>query len=207
MKKSIPFFAVLVILLSAERGFSIEFSQELGIRGGFVLSKADGFEAKSQGASIAELSATFSGELIGVSLAAGYHSVDPSNLHGGYAYRGFDGFHGYASVEWYPLGGPDDAGGGPGPFPRPGVSFGLGGFFSKYEYTDLLFFYPALRACLFSDFFFDGSPFRIRFALPAEVYLRKDLASSFSLSFGAWGVLSWSRLAARIADAGRGASR
>ncbi len=207
MKHTIPFFAVLVISLSAVHGHAIEFSQALGIRSALLLSRAEGFETKTQGASVFELSATLAGEYAGLSLAAGYHSVGASDLSRGYSYRGFDGFHGYAAFEWYPLGGVAEKAGEPGPFPRPGLSCGVGGFFSKYEYTEILFFYPSLRASLFSDFFFTGSLFRVRFELPVEVYLRKDLESSFSLGFGAWGVLSWSRVASRLSGSGREASR
>jgi len=207
MKYTLPFFFFFVTSFPTVPSHALEFSQALAVRSALLVSRAEGFETKTQGASIFELSATLSGEYLGLALAAGYHSVEASNLSDGYSYRGFDGFHGFAALEWYPFGVVEGEAGGPNPLPRPGLSCGIGGFFSKYEYTDILFFYPSLRASLFSEFFFTGSVFRVRFELPAEIYLRKDLASSFSLGFGAWGVLSWSGVAARPSGSAREAPR
>lgn len=197
-KLTISLLAGFVISLSATLGHSLDFAQGLGLRSALFLSRAEGYDFKTQGGSLFELSTSLSGESFGVSAALGYHSIGASNLTEGYAYRGFEGFHGFLSAEWYPLG--TEAGRHESkPLPRPGVSGGLGGFFSRYVDTDLLFFYPALQASLFSDFYFPDSLFRVRFAIPLEIYFRKDLASSFSFGLGAWGILSWKRLVERVA--------
>ena len=78
--------------------------------------------------------------------------------------------------------------------PRFGVGAGIGGFFSRYQHTEILFFYPALRIILFADLVPPEGSFRLRFGLPAEIYLRRDLESSFSLGIGVWGALNWTRL-------------
>ena len=78
--------------------------------------------------------------------------------------------------------------------PRFGVGAGIGGFFSRYQHTEILFFYPALRIILFADLVPQEGSFRLRFGLPAEIYLRRDLESSFSLGIGVWGALNWTRL-------------
>ena len=197
-KFTISLLAAFVISLSAVPAPSLDFSQALGLRSSLFVSRAEGYGFKTQGGSLFDLTTSLTGENFGVAATVGYHSVGASNLAEGYAYRGFVGLHCLLGAEWYPLGEAETQRIATGPAPRPGASIGVGGFFSRYQYTDLLFFYPALQASLFSDFYFPASLFRVRFALPAEVYFRRDLAASFSVGFGAWGILSWTRLAGRF---------
>jgi len=205
MKHSIALPMAFVILLSADPCHSLDFSQGIGLRGAPVLSRAEGFSPKSQGAAFFELDNLLSGESFAAFLTLGFHSVSASGLDGGWGYRGFDGFHGWLGAEWRHPAPPASRGrasgsgqqetGAKGVFiPRFGVGAGLGGFFSKYHHTEILFFYPALRIVLFADLLPPGGAFSLRFGLPAEIYLRRDLESSFSLGLGVGGVLNWTRL-------------
>jgi hypothetical protein len=195
MKITVAHFSCFVILLSAVPCYSLEFVQDVGFRGAALFSKAPGFEWKTQGISFIEFENILAGRSFAAILTFGYHSVSPSNLSGGWGYRGLSGFHGWLGAEWYFSNtGAED---GPGPDsgrPRFGAALALGGFFSEYQYTEILFFYPALKASFFADIFFDN-PFRLRFGIPAELYFRRDLESSLSLGIGVWGGISWSRLA------------
>jgi hypothetical protein len=195
LKTIIPFLILFVISLSAYPGHSLDISQGISARGSLISSSARGFEGKTQGGSFFELSNTLSGGTAGADITIGYHSVGASDLSGGYGYRGYSGVHLFLSGEWYRTAGrslrrPESSTAAI----RPGIGGGAGGFFSLYEHTDILFFYPALRLMVFSDLFFPSSPFSLRYGIPLEVYFRKDLASSFSLGFGVWGVMSWKRL-------------
>ena len=195
LKNIIPCLALFVISLSAYPGYSFDISQGISARGSLVFSSTPEFEQKTQRGSFFELSNTLSGDSAGVDITVGYHRVGASELTGGYGYRGYSGVHAFLSGEWYWTGGRT-----PGRTEstaaviRPGIGGGAGGFFSLYEHADILFFYPALRLILFSDIFLPASPFRLRYGIPLELYLRKDLASSFSLGFGIWGIMSWKRL-------------
>jgi hypothetical protein len=194
MKTTIVYFSCFVILLSAVPGHSLEFVQDIGFRGAAVFSKGPGFERKTQGGSFIELENILAGSSFAAVLTFGYHNINPSGLSGGWGYRGWAGFHGWLGAEWYFFNtGAEDGSGPDMARPRFGAALAFGGFFSEYQYTEMLFFYPALRASVFADIFFD-SPFRLRFGIPAELYFRRDLESSFSLGIGVWGGISWSRL-------------
>ncbi len=201
---SLPLF--FVILLSAVPAGSLDFAQGLALRGSAAFSQAGGFGRKAQGLAAVELENTLSGGTFGGTLTVGYHSAAASGIDGGYAYRGWDGVHLWLTGEVYagpnppvkPGSGGAAANGKRGPAPdsgrpavRPGLGAGIGGFFSMYENTENLFFYPALRLLPFADLFFPGSLFRLRFASPLELYLRRDLDSSFSAGMSLSGIFSW----------------
>jgi hypothetical protein len=194
-KPSISFLVLFVISLSADPAHSLDISQGISARGSLIASAASGFDGKIQRGSFFELSNTLAGDTAGADLTVGYHSAGAGDLAGGYGYRGYSGVHIFLSGEryWTP-GGRSRSTEGAAAEIRPGLGFGAGGFFSVYEHTDILFFYPALRLTLFSDIFFPASSFSLRYGLPLEVYFRKDLASSFSLGFGVWGIMSWKKL-------------
>jgi hypothetical protein len=195
MKTTVTYFSFFVLLLSAIPCHSLDFIQDIGFRGAALFSKAPGFERKTQGGSFIEFENILAGRSFAAFLSFGYHNINSSNLSGGWAYRGWLGFHGWLGAEWYFFNtGAADALGPDITRPRLGMALALGGFFSEYQYTEVLFFYPALRAVFFADIFFDN-PFRLRFGIPAEAYFRRDLESSFSLGIGVWGGISWSRLA------------
>jgi hypothetical protein len=178
----------------------------LGFRGAVLAPQQGEFERKPQGSTYIELQNIFSGEDFGALLSLGYHKSAPSNLSGGWGYRGFEGFHLWLGAEWYFLtasgaartasAGTDEPGAPPvqpPPGPRFGVSLAFGGFYSMYQYTDILFFYTALRLNLFADLFF-SLPFHLRVGIPAEIYFRRDLDSCYALGFGVWAGISWAKL-------------
>ncbi|MDR3201069.1 MAG: hypothetical protein LBT68_06375, partial [Spirochaetales bacterium] len=101
MKRIIPCLFGFVSLLSAVPGHSLDFLQDLGFRGAALVSQQGEFERKPQGSSFAELENIFSGKYFAAMLALGYHKVYPSNLSGGWGYRGFEGYHLWLGAEWY----------------------------------------------------------------------------------------------------------
>jgi hypothetical protein len=201
MKRNIPRLYGLLLLLSAVSSHSLDLLQDIGFRGAALASRQEPFEQKIQGSSAVEFQNILSGESLAALLSLGYHSVRPSNLSGGWGYRGFEGVHLWLGAEWYFLGAeqnlPRPEGAGTSPqkttMPRFGLCLALGGFYSMYQYTDILFFYTALRMNLFADLFFSW-PFHLRIGLPTEVYFRKDLDSSISTGIGLWAGISWARL-------------
>jgi hypothetical protein len=193
MKRSIAYLYGFVILLSAAAGHSLDFLQDIGFRGAALISEREEFEKKQQGSSFAEFQNILSGESFAALFSLGYHLVRPSNLSGGWGYRGFEGYHFWLGAEWYFAGQNLPKPEAPKKPPRFGVSLALGGFYSIYQYTDILFFYTALRMNIFADLFF-ASPFHLRVGLPTEIYFRRDLDSSFSTGIGVWAGISWARL-------------
>lgn len=200
MKGIVPFLTGFVISLSAATLPALEFSQSLSLRGGLLVSRADGYEGKTQGGSFFELDNTLAGESFGAALTIGYHDVGPSNLSRGYGYRGYEGVHFGVSAEGYLAPVPAAEGSARRPRLRPGLAAGALGYFSRYTYTDMLIFYPSIRALPFVDILYPEALFRLRFGLPLEYYFRKDLASSWSAGWGVWGVLSWPALAAKVRE-------
>jgi hypothetical protein len=199
-KHTIPGLYIFLILLSAVPGHSLDFLQDLGFRGGVLASQQGRFEQKTQGSSLVEFQNILSGTYLAAALSLGYHKVSPSNLSGGWGYRGLEGYHLWLGAEWYFLNqqsalvrGPAETGQSRSLPPRFGLSLALGGFYSTYQYTDILFFYTALRMNLFADLFF-SSPFRLRVGLPTELYFRRDLDSCAATGIGLWAGISWDRL-------------
>jgi hypothetical protein len=180
---------LLCIIVSAVPCHSLDFFQDIGFRGAALLSRREEFENKPQGSAFVEIQNTLSGANFAAALSLGYHSVRPSNLDGGWGYRGFEGFHLWLGAEWYFLNQEHSL----SPPPRFGLSLALGGFYSMYQYTDILFFYTALRMNIFADLFF-SYPFHLRIGLPTEIYFRRDLDSSFATGIGVWAGISWGRL-------------
>jgi hypothetical protein len=197
MKRIIPCIVGFVSLLSAFPCYSLDFLQDVGFRGAVLAPRQGEFERKPQGSTYLEFQNIFSGEYVGALLALGYHKAAPSNLSGGWGYRGFEGVHLWLGAEWYFFTAtgarPSSAGTEESPGPRFGVSLAAGGFYSMYQYTDILFFYTALRLNLFADLFF-SLPFHLRVGIPAEVYFRRDLDSCYALGVGVWAGISWARL-------------
>ncbi|MDR1933314.1 MAG: hypothetical protein LBQ57_10905 [Spirochaetales bacterium] len=192
MKRILPCLFWFVSLLSAVPGHCLDFFQDAGFRGAVLLSQQGDFGRKPQGSTYAEFQNVLSGESFAALLSLGYHKVNASNLSGGWGYRGFEGVHLWLGAEWYLFTAQNVS--DPPPGPRFGVSLAYGGFYSVYQYTDILFFYTALRLDLFADLFF-SLPFHLRIGIPAEVYFRRDLDSCYAVGFGVWGGISWSRLA------------
>lgn len=200
MKHTIPCLYIFIIIVSAVPGHSLDFLQDVGFRGAVLMSRQEEFENKPQGSSIVELQNILSGEYFAALLSVGYHKVSPSNLSGGWGYRGFEGWHLWLGAEWYFLNqesarimprAPSRQRFAP---PRFGLSLAVGGFYSMYQYTDILFFYPALRLNIFADIF-SSLPFHLRFGLPLELYFRRDLDSCVSPGgLGLWAGISWARL-------------
>jgi hypothetical protein len=188
---------IFVILVSAVPGHSLDFLQDIGFRGAALVSQEGEFGQKPQGSSIVEFQNILCGTYLAATLSLGYHKTSPSNLAGGWGYRGFEGYHLWLGGEWYFLNQESALPRQNEPAtalpPRFGLSAALGGFYSMYQYTDILFFYSALRVNLFADLFF-SHPFHLRVGLPAEIYFRRDLDSSFSTGIGLWAGLSWGRL-------------
>lgn len=185
--------------------------------GSTVFSRAPDFQTKTQGLSSLEFENLFFGPRLGLAFSLGYHSAAATGIQGGYSYRGWQGMHFRLSGEIYlspapspgAVGGPNfirgpgSSGSGGGIRVRPGVGAGVGGFFSMYQYTEILFFYPSLRIQPFADLFLPRSLFSLRFALPVELYLRRDLDYSYSLGLGASGVFRWDAFMERRRRLGR----
>jgi len=193
---SLPLF--FVIAFFPPQALGLDFSQGLVLGGGTVFSRAPGFGTKPQGMVEAELENLLSGRSFGGALILGLHSAAPSGIRGGYGYRGWEGMHLRLSGEMYlsPArrrvggeGNPDAASGGM--LLRPGFGAALGGFFSMYRHTEILFFYPSLRLQPFADLIPPRSLVRLRFALPVEVFFRRDLDVSWAVGLGAAGVFRW----------------
>jgi hypothetical protein len=178
----------------------LDFLQDVGYRGAALMPQQGEFERKTQGSTFLEFENILSGESFAALLSVGYHNIRPSNLDGGWGYRGLEGYHLWLGAEWYFLNAAtasqsiavNNSESRPR-YPRFGVSLAWGAFYSEYQYTEILMFYTAMRLNLFADLFF-ASPFHLRIGIPTEIYFRKDLDSCYSFGVGVWGGISWARL-------------
>jgi hypothetical protein len=198
VKRIVAYLYGFVILLSALPGHSIDFLQDIGYRGGVLMPQQGEFERKPQGSSFAEAENILSGKYFAALAAFGYHKVYPSSLSGGWGYRGLEGYHLWLGAEWYFLNQESAIRNAETEKthslpPRFGLSLAWGSFYSVYEYTNILFFYTALRLNIFADLFF-SLPFHLRFGLPVEMYFRRDLDSCLSAGIGLWAGISWAKL-------------
>jgi len=189
--KTIPSFAVFVILVSATPVSSLDISTGLSSRGSFLVSRMEGFSLKSQRDNALELATLMEFSRLSLSALLGWHGIEPSNLAGGWGYRGLEGTHGRIQME-FPLQIHEERQREPG-FVQAGWGIGAGGFFSRYKETDQVIFYPSALISLYLDVYVLSPYVRIRYTLPAEWYFRKDLEASFSMGIGIGILYTWTR--------------
>ncbi|HOV39897.1 MAG TPA: hypothetical protein PLG79_14350, partial [Spirochaetales bacterium] len=74
--KTIPSFAVFVILVSATPVSSLDISTGLSSRGSFLVSRMEGFSLKSQGGNALELATLMEFSRLSLSALLGWHGIE-----------------------------------------------------------------------------------------------------------------------------------
>ncbi len=181
LSRALLFIILLICTTGKLAAFTLgSFSLGATVGGAAVISEAAGFGPKSQLGVSASLTAAFPffEDAIGPGVSIFTTNVWPSDLGGGFGYRGYSdmGLSAFVLGQWViaSLSGVGDF--------RLGGTAGMSGSIATYQYSTLVFFVPSVDATVFLAWTPSAAPeWDFTLSLPARLLLRKDLSYSYSL--------------------------
>ncbi len=182
--KTVPLFLFFVILLPAAAGGHPLLRPFVSAAGTVTRSAVEPFPGKDQFGSEAGAGIELSlNDRIALFAGIGYHQQLPSDLSGGYGYRGISGPHGDAGFSvLFPFGDAGSRRSRTGASIDATAAFFARGSVSRYEGTDLAFFHSG--AGIAPGFLLRAPPggaWNLEMSVPIFIDFRSDLNRSLSL--------------------------
>lgn len=188
MRRLISLSTLSMVVALSLSALEAGLTPEIGATETVVGSKDTRYDLKLQLATVGEAGISLGIGPITVGPYLGLHYTGASSISGGYAYRGFRGWHwgGRVGIRGKPL----EI--GRSLSLRPGLRAGGSVRYSRLQYTELIFFYPQIGVAPYVDVGRARDTWWARFLLPIDVYFRRDLDYSVSMGLGvelAWDIV------------------